>query len=407
MRKQPINKRLAAMLVLGLGLGLLASLASADLADPPAQQVHPPNDHVRNFVGAAGAHAAFWLLSGFGLGAWLVAAAVGSLGMRMIRNEPAVPIWQWLAGWGLLVSSTCACLHAVAPSLAGGLVAGSGGFVGAWSMIWLSEQLTVAGCRLLIGSMALAGLVLSGETPRLWFLLRAGMVPVAWLGRVMMSAGRLAAEDNRSEMSLVPDTSPQVSEALMAEVQQSLAHDGPAVTVGGMSVEKELAEESGSDLATHRIDEESEVTPRQPVQVNPPSAIGCERQEVYDQLEAVSRDDDDEHDLPDLDVLDEPEEFPYALLAKKAQVAAITLEQSFCEFGLNVRVVAIDTGPVITQFELELEAGLRLSKVSRLADDLAIALRVPSVRVVAPIPGKNTVGIEVPNDRRVMVRLRE
>ena len=88
-------------------------------------------------------------------------------------------------------------------------------------------------------------------------------------------------------------------------------------------------------------------------------------------------------------------------------MAAITLEQSFCEFGLNVRVVAIDTGPVITQFELELEAGLRLSKVSRLADDLAIALRVPSVRVVAPIPGKNTVGIEVPNDRRVMVRLRE
>ena len=128
-------------------------------------------------------------------------------------------------------------------------------------MIWLSEQLTVAGCRLLIGSMALAGLVLSGETPRLWFLLRAGMVPVAWLGRGMMSAGRLAAEDNRSEMSLVPDTSPQVSEALMAEVQQSLAHDGPAVRVGGMSVEKELAEESGSDLATHRIDGPPDYSP--------------------------------------------------------------------------------------------------------------------------------------------------
>ena len=70
-------------------------------------------------------------------------------------------------------------------------------------------------------------------------------------------------------------------------------------------------------------------------------------------------------------------------------------------------MVEIDTGPVITQFELELEAGLRLSKVTALADDLAIALRVPSVRVVAPIPGKNTVGVEVPNDIRVMVRLKE
>ena len=50
---------------------------------------------------------------------------------------------------------------------------------------------------------------------------------------------------------------------------------------------------------------------------------------------------------------------------------------------------------------------MRLSKISGLADDLAIALRVPSVRIVAPIPGKNTVGIEVPNEKRQMVRLRE
>jgi S-DNA-T family DNA segregation ATPase FtsK/SpoIIIE len=72
-----------------------------------------------------------------------------------------------------------------------------------------------------------------------------------------------------------------------------------------------------------------------------------------------------------------------------------------------VKVVEIETGPVIAQFEVELEAGLRLSKITGLADDLAIALRVPSVRIVAPIPGKNTVGIEVPNAERQLVRLRE
>ena len=70
-------------------------------------------------------------------------------------------------------------------------------------------------------------------------------------------------------------------------------------------------------------------------------------------------------------------------------------------------MVEIQTGPVIAQFEVELEAGLRLSKITALADDLAIALRVPSVRIVAPIPGKNTVGIEVPNAERQLVRLRE
>ncbi len=70
-------------------------------------------------------------------------------------------------------------------------------------------------------------------------------------------------------------------------------------------------------------------------------------------------------------------------------------------------VSEVDTGPVVTQFELNLEKGLRVSKVAALADDLAIALRVPAVRVVSPIPGKNTVGVEVPNEKQVMVRLRE
>ena len=83
------------------------------------------------------------------------------------------------------------------------------------------------------------------------------------------------------------------------------------------------------------------------------------------------------------------------------------LERTLLDFGYQVRVVQIDTGPVITQFEIELEAGLRVSKIIGLADDLAIALAVPSVRIVAPIPGKTTVGIEVPNEHRAMVRLGE
>ena len=92
---------------------------------------------------------------------------------------------------------------------------------------------------------------------------------------------------------------------------------------------------------------------------------------------------------------------------KEVRRKAKILEKTFQNFGFNVKVVEIETGPVIAQFEVELEAGLRLSKITGLADDLAIALRVPSVRIVAPIPGKNTVGIEVPNEHRQVVRLRE
>src|SRR5207244_5964784 len=99
--------------------------------------------------------------------------------------------------------------------------------------------------------------------------------------------------------------------------------------------------------------------------------------------------------------------FPFAERESRLRERAGLLEKTFTDFGLNVRVVGINTGPVITQYEVALETGLRVHKVTSLADDLALNLKVPSVRIVAPIPGKNTVGIEVPNERRAMVRLKE
>ena len=114
-----------------------------------------------------------------------------------------------------------------------------------------------------------------------------------------------------------------------------------------------------------------------------------------------------DYELPSIDLLLPSETFNFDEQENEVRRKAKILEQTFKEFGFNIRVVEIQTGPVIAQFEVELEAGLRLSKITGLADDLAIALRVPSVRIVAPIPGKNTVGIEVPNTTRQIVRLRE
>ena len=115
----------------------------------------------------------------------------------------------------------------------------------------------------------------------------------------------------------------------------------------------------------------------------------------------------EEYVLPGLDLLTESDEVSYDEQTEEVKKKAKVLEQTFANFGFNIKVVEIETGPVIAQYEIELEAGLRLSKIAGLADDLAIALRVPSVRIVAPIPGKNSVGIEVPNERRQVVRMRE
>ncbi|MFM8931007.1 MAG: DNA translocase FtsK 4TM domain-containing protein, partial [Gemmataceae bacterium] len=113
------------------------------------------------------------------------------------------------------------------------------------------------------------------------------------------------------------------------------------------------------------------------------------------------------YEVPGLDILDDPEPFQVDRHEELLRERAILLEQAFRDYGIHVKVVGINTGPVITQFEISLETGLRLNKVTRLAEDIALNLRVPSVRMVAPIPGKNTVGVEIPNELRATVRLKE
>ncbi|MBI3822655.1 MAG: DNA translocase FtsK 4TM domain-containing protein [Planctomycetes bacterium] len=115
----------------------------------------------------------------------------------------------------------------------------------------------------------------------------------------------------------------------------------------------------------------------------------------------------EDYELPPLTLLDDPEPFPFEQHDQKLRDQAAILEQTFKDFDLNVKVVGINTGPVITQYEIALETGMRVNKITTLGDDLALHLKVPSVRIVAPIPGKNAVGIEVPNEHRATVRLKE
>lgn len=145
-------------------------------------------------------------------------------------------------------------------------------------------------------------------------------------------------------------------------------------------------------------------------EVEPPSIQTPRRKNFKEELdEAVhdSAEDLSDYQLPSLELLESSDGFDYAEQEAEANKTAILLQDTICNFGCKVRVTNITLGPVIAQYEIELEPGLRLNKISALADDLAIALRVPSVRVVAPIPGKNTVGIEVPNGNRQVVRLRD
>ncbi len=131
------------------------------------------------------------------------------------------------------------------------------------------------------------------------------------------------------------------------------------------------------------------------------------RQEFLNTVKESAPDGSEDYRLPSWELLQQSDDIDYEQRTQECLRTAQILVETFKHFGFNIGVGEIETGPVITQYEIELEAGLRLSKITSLSDDLAIALRVPSVRIVAPIPGKNTVGVEVPNETRQVVMLRD
>ncbi|MHC4915290.1 MAG: FtsK/SpoIIIE family DNA translocase [Planctomycetota bacterium] len=111
------------------------------------------------------------------------------------------------------------------------------------------------------------------------------------------------------------------------------------------------------------------------------------------------------YELPKVGLLDKVEhqaQVTNEVLTNRGQVLVDTLK----EFRIITRLVSIDRGPAVTIYELELAPGIRVQRVMELADNLAMAMRAPNVRIIAPIPGRDTIGIEVPNTEREVVRLR-
>jgi S-DNA-T family DNA segregation ATPase FtsK/SpoIIIE len=110
--------------------------------------------------------------------------------------------------------------------------------------------------------------------------------------------------------------------------------------------------------------------------------------------------------LPSLDLMDSYESELRSPDLKKLEENARVLEEKLADFGVSGKVVAVRPGPVITMYEYAPAPGIKISRIVGLSDDLSMALKAISIRVVAPIPGKGAIGIELPNDHRAMVSLR-
>ena len=134
----------------------------------------------------------------------------------------------------------------------------------------------------------------------------------------------------------------------------------------------------------------------------PVKAAPAPKQEVFDFMKNGKG-----YQLPPLSFLEDSEKPPNSSDDDNLRMQSQLLEKKLEDFGVHGKVVAISPGPVITTFEYEPAPGIKINKIVNLSDDLALALRAISIRIVAPIPGKAVIGIEVPNTDRAMVRFKE
>ncbi len=111
--------------------------------------------------------------------------------------------------------------------------------------------------------------------------------------------------------------------------------------------------------------------------------------------------------LPPTELLDPPEGEQFKIDKETLHANSLILQKKLEDFGVEGEVVAVRPGPVITMYEFKPAPGVKVRRIVLLADDLAMALRAVSVRILAPIPGESVVGIEIPNPRRETVHLRE
>jgi S-DNA-T family DNA segregation ATPase FtsK/SpoIIIE len=297
-------------------------------------------------------------------------------------------------GWLLLVPGAAVVAErwpALAPT--GALPPlGPGGSIGGWLNAWLEGILQPIAQNLLLGGVLALGAILTLDAELrlllkiLWWCIRANLGFDASNRRLV------------SRVSIPP---------IVRRTQDAERPDVCSHAERGNEDDDAESDELSAGPKIIPIHHHNEISPASGASQRPGSTL----HRGVDSPRSPSAGNDQErfadYDLPSLKLLEDAQPFDYRARDQQLRERAALLEKTFTDFRLNVHVVNINTGPVVTQFEIALETGLRVHKVTSLSEDIALNLKVPSVRIVAPIPGKNTVGIEVPNELRADVRLKE
>jgi S-DNA-T family DNA segregation ATPase FtsK/SpoIIIE len=370
--------------------------------DDPGWSHNSKIDDVQNFGGPAGSYSADILFMVLGYFAYIfpLLLAIKTWQIFRQRHEP----WQW-SGWlfswrliGLvflvLSGAALAHIHFHAPT---GLPAGAGGALGESLGDLARKTLNIQGSTLMFIALFLFGLTVFTDLS--WFKVMdvTGKITLDLLELFQGAANRWwAARVERKRMvAQLREVDTRVNEV----VAPSTPDRREQAKVKERLIEREQA------LSKHMSDREKQVppviAPAPPKPAEPSHRVQKEKQAPLFVDSAV------EGTLPPISILDPAEKKQLNYSPESLAAVGHLLEIKLKEFGVEVSVDSIHPGPVITRYEIQPAAGVKVSRISNLAKDLARSLAVTSVRVVEVIPGKTTVGIEIPNEDRQIVRFSE
>ncbi|KAA6178111.1 cell division protein FtsK [Pseudomonas marginalis] len=370
--------------------------------DDPGWSHNSKIDDVQNFGGPVGSYSADILFMILGYFAYIfpLLLAIKTWQIFRQRHEP----WQW-SGWlfswrliGLvflvLSGAALAHIHFHAPT---GLPAGAGGALGESLGDLARRTLNIQGSTLMFIALFLFGLTVFTDLS--WFKVMdvTGKITLDLFELFQGAANRwwAARVDRKRMVAQLREVDTRVNEV----VAPSTPDRREQAKVKERLIEREQA------LTKHMSDREKQVPPviaPAPAKVPEPShRVQKEKQAPLFIDSAV------EGTLPPISILDPAEKKQLNYSPESLAAVGHLLEIKLKEFGVEVTVDSIHPGPVITRYEIQPAAGVKVSRISNLAKDLARSLAVTSVRVVEVIPGKTTVGIEIPNEDRQIVRFSE
>ena len=336
----------------------LISLLSYSPADPSIHSAGT-GGRVHNLFGFVGAHLAGFLIGLFGLGAFWIPILFLIISMHFFGNHPGRVMLSTLAG-GILLILTTGSLLAVHQDyyVLFDKKFSTGGMLGIPLKGFLVRYTNPTGGLIVLTLLWLVGFILATGFSLLAFLKRGG----GWFGAAhdSLTTVYLKSKERRVRAKRLAQAEPEKTVARVKEIKIQAAAPKPAKVV-------------------------------------PPP-----KQEVFDFMQAGKR-----FQLPPFSLLEDPEAKPASLDSESLRMQSKLLEKKLEDFGVNGKVVAVSPGPVITTFEYEPAPGVKINKIASLSDDLALALRATSIRIVAPIPGKAVIGIELPNAVREVVRFKE